>query len=155
MTPAINLLKKKKIPYVLHQYQHDPSVQSYGKEAAEALGVDANRIYKTLVVILADKTLAVTIIPVNQTMNFKKVAKAFKSKKAQMAATDDVLRSTGYVLGGVSPLGQRKRLKTVIDESAQLYKSIFISAGQRGLEVELSPLILAELTQASFVAICQ
>ncbi len=155
MTPAINLLKKKKIPYVLHQYQHDPSVQSYGKEAAEALGVDANRIYKTLVVTLADKTLAVTIIPVNQTMNLKKVAKAFKSKKAQMAATNDVLRSTGYILGGVSPLGQRKRLKTVIDESAQKHKSIFISAGQRGLELELFPLILAELTQASFVAICQ
>ncbi len=154
MTPAINLLKKKKIPHVVHQYQHDSSIQSYGLEAAEKMGVDANQIYKTLVVKLADKTLAVAIIPVNQTLSLKAVAKAFNSKKAQMAATDEVLRSTGYVLGGVSPLAQRRKLKTVMDESAHSFERIYVSAGQRGLEVELSARMLAELTNAKFIAIC-
>ncbi len=153
MTPAINLLKKKKVLYTVHQYKHDSSVESYGLEAAKKLAVDAHRIYKTLVVSLSDKTLAVAIISVESNLSLKLVAKALKSKKASMAGVEDVLRSTGYVLGGVSPLGQKKKLKTIIDESAQSFESIYVSAGQRGLEVEISPFDLAELTQARFVEI--
>lgn len=153
MTPAIKLLKTKKITYKVHQYQHDTSANSYGLEAAEKLAVAADRVYKTLVVSLSDKTLAVAIIPVESSLSLKLFAKALNCKKASMAGVEDVLRSTGYVLGGVSPLGQKKKLKTVIDESAQLIDSIYVSAGQRGLEVELSPFILAKLTQAKFVVL--
>ncbi len=154
MTPAIKLLKNKKIKHTVHQYKHDEMEVSYGQEAANKMGVDSNKIFKTLIISLGDKTLAVAIIPVKNTLNMKKVAKVMQSKKVTMAAVDEVLRSTGYILGGVSPLAQKKKLTTVIDESAQTFESIYVSAGQRGLEVELSPRALVELTQASVDAIC-
>ncbi len=154
MTPAINLLKYKKISHKIHQYQHDESNNSYGLEAAQKMRVSAHIIYKTLVISLADNTMAVAILPVEKTLNMKKVAKSFKSKKAKMANVDDVLRSTGYILGGVSPLGQKKPLQTILDQSAKSLTVIYVSAGKRGLEIEISPADLAQLTRATFSDIC-
>ena len=153
MTPAINAAKKGKIPFTIHQYAHDPSSQSYGKEAAEKLGIHEGQVFKTLVVQLDNKTLAVAIIPVSTVLNMKQFAKAAGAKKAAMADKGDVERATGYVLGGVSPLGQKKRLTTYIDSSATSFTTIFASAGRRGLEIELTATDLAALTGASFAAI--
>ncbi|MGB5867827.1 MAG: Cys-tRNA(Pro) deacylase [Arcobacteraceae bacterium] len=155
MTPAINLAKKNKIPYKIHEYSHDPSVESYGIEASEKLGVEENRVFKTLVVTLQDKTLAVGIIPVSAKLNLKEMAKACSSKKSAMAPKDDVERSTGYILGGVSPLGQKKLLQTIIDSSAKNFETIYVSAGKRGLDIELNPLDLQKLIKANFQKIKQ
>ena len=155
MTPAINAAKKKKIAYTVHQYSHDPSHDSYGKEAAEKLGINEGQVYKTLVVQLDRKNLAVAIISVSSMLSMKQIAKATGAKKAAMADKELVEKTTGYVLGGVSPLGQKKRLVTVIDSSAKAFATIFVSAGRRGLEIELSPADLATLTAATFAEICQ
>ncbi|GAB6193594.1 Cys-tRNA(Pro) deacylase [Desulfocastanea catecholica] len=155
MTPAINAAKKKKIAYKVHQYSHDPTHESYGREAAEKLGVAAERVYKTLVVQLDDGKLAVAVLPVSSMLGMKHIAKAVGAKKAAMADRDVVERTTGYVLGGVSPLGQKKRLLTVIDSSAKEFPTIFVSAGRRGLDIELSPADLAALTAATFAEIRQ
>lgn len=153
MTPAINAAKKAKIPFTVHDYPHDPSADSYGKEAAEKLGIAEERVFKTLVVELDGKNLAVAVIPVSTQLSMKQIAKAGAAKKAAMADKAAVERTTGYVLGGVSPLGQKKRLMTVIDASAQALPTIFVSAGRRGLEIELQPVDLATLTGAVFAAI--
>ena len=152
MTPAIDLIKKRKIIHTLHQYQHDPSGlsngESYGQEAVTKLGINGEQVFKTLVVILENKELVVAVIPVASMLSMKQIAKAAKAKKAQMAERHSVERSTGYVLGGVSPLGQKKRLRTFIDSSAEGFESIFISAGKRGLEIELNPANLTQLLNA-------
>lgn len=153
MTPAVKLAKKAKIAHTTHEYQHDSNAGSYGLEAAEKMAVAAERIFKTLVVDIGDKKLVVAVVPVTAMLNLKAIAKAAKAKKAIMADKNDVMRSTGYVLGGVSPLGQKKRLLTVIDSSAQAHETIYVSAGRRGLEIELSPLDLKQLTNAEFAAI--
>ena len=153
MTPAINLVKKQKIAHKIHQYQHDSSCDAYGLEATEKLGVSAARVFKTLVVSLDNTTLAVAVIPVSSMLSMKQVAKAVGAKKAAMAAQAQVERSTGYVLGGVSPLGQKKRLKTIIDASAGTFTTIYISAGRRGLEIELNPVALAKLVGGVFAEI--
>ena len=155
MTPAINAVKKKKVTYKVHQYTHDPSHDSYGKEAAEKLGIAEERVYKTLVVQLDKGSLTVAIIPVSSMLSMKQIAKAAGAKKAAMADKEQVERSTGYILGGVSPLGQKKRLVTVIDSSAKAFPTIFVSAGRRGLDIELNPADLAALTSASFAEIRQ
>jgi len=155
MTPAINAAKKKKIAYKVHQYSHDPAHDSYGREAAEKLGIAEERVYKTLVVELDRGSLAVAVIPVSSMLGMKLMAKAVGAKKAAMADKELVERTTGYVLGGVSPLGQKKRLVTVIDSSAKDFATIFVSAGRRGLEIELSPGDLAALTAAAFAEIRQ
>ena len=155
MTPAINTAKKAKIPYTVHQYFHDPAVNSFGKEAAEKLGLDEARVFKTLVVELDQGNLAVGIIPVSAMLNMKQFAKAAGTKKAAMADKGAVERATGYVLGGVSPLGQKKRLPTIIDASASAFPSIFVSAGRRGLDIELNPADLARLTGATFAGISE
>jgi Cys-tRNA(Pro)/Cys-tRNA(Cys) deacylase len=147
MTPAIKLLKKQKISHTIHEYTHDSSVNSYGEEAAQKMGVDAKSVFKTLVV-QSDKMMAVGIVSVSSKLNLKNMAKALGVKKVAMAQPKDVENTTGYILGGVSPLGQKKRLKTVIDESAFLFDSIYVSAGKRGLEVEISPHDLQTLLQA-------
>lgn len=154
MTPATKLLKKQKIAFSLHEYSHDKNSESYGLEAAEKMGVDARLVFKTLVVALDSGELVVAILPVSEKLSMKLVAKTFSAKKAQMANKDDVLRSSGYVMGGVSPLGQKKRLKTVINSSAFEYEQIFVSAGKRGLEVQLQPTILQQLLQAKSERIC-
>jgi Cys-tRNA(Pro)/Cys-tRNA(Cys) deacylase len=153
MTPAINLAKQSKIAFTIHQYQHDDNNKDYGQEVADKLNIAANRIYKTLVVQLDNKILAVAIIPVTKQLNMKLFAKSLKAKKALMANSNDVLRSTGYILGGVSPLAQKKALATVIDSSAEQLESMFVSAGKRGLEIELTPNDLIQLCHAQFSAI--
>ena len=159
MTPAINLAKQRGLDYRLHEYIHDSNAASFGLEAAEKLSVDVTQVFKTLVVLTDTDVLAVAILPVDKTLNFKKMAKALSvnkmlaCKKVQMADPKQVERSTGYVLGGVSPLGQKKRLPTVIDESAQTHSTIYISGGRRGLEIELPPAQLATTLTARFASI--
>ncbi|SDO38533.1 Cys-tRNA(Pro) deacylase [Desulforhopalus singaporensis] len=156
MTPAINILRKKKIPYKIHEYDHDPASSSYGMEAAEKLGVKEQRVFKTLVVGLGDGgDMAVGIIPVACKLNLKQMAKAAGAKKAFMAPRQDVERATGYILGGVSPLGQKRRLKMYLDSSAKNFPTIFISGGRRGLDVELAPTDLASVTGALFSELCR
>ena len=153
MTPAIELAKQLNLDYQLHDYNHDSQAPSYGLEAAEKLGVAAEQVYKTLVVQTENNKLAVAIVPVNSSVNFKKMAKAISCKKVQMADPKQVERSTGYVLGGVSPLGQKKRLVTVIEQAAQQQSTIYVSAGRRGLELQLTAQQLAEALDASFADI--
>ncbi len=153
MTPAITLAKQLKLSYQLHEYTHDSDAESYGAEAAQKLGVAAAQVFKTLVVQTETAGLAVAIVPVNSTMSFKKMAKAISFKKVQMAQPQQVERSTGYVLGGVSPLAQKKRLLTIIDRSAQDQTTIYVSAGRRGLEIELPAQQLADALNARFVDI--
>lgn len=155
MTPAINLAKKQKITHQVHEYTHDEAAESYGLEAADKLDVAAERVFKTLVVVLDSKELAVGVLPVSTMLSMKLVAKALGAKKAVMADKLVVERSTGYVLGGVSPLGQKKRLKTAIDSSAKKHSTIYVSAGRRGLEIELSPDDLVKLTSGVLAEICQ
>jgi Cys-tRNA(Pro)/Cys-tRNA(Cys) deacylase len=155
MTPGILVAKKAKISYTLHEYTHDPLCESYGSEAAEKMGVPEERVFKTLVVTLGNRELVVGVIPVSAMLSMKLIAKAAGAKKASMAVAADVERSTGYVLGGVSPLGQKKRLKTFIDTSAEHLSSVYVSAGRRGLEIELRPDDLKNLTKGAFAEICQ
>ncbi|MFV8572195.1 Cys-tRNA(Pro) deacylase [Marinobacter sp. SBS5] len=155
MTPGILAAKKAKISYTVHEYEHDPSAESYGNEAADKMGVDPNRVFKTLVVATDGKELVVGLVPVTRMLSLKLIAKAAGTKKAGMADKQDVQRSTGYVLGGVSPLGQKKRLKTFIDATAEQYDTVFVSAGKRGLEIELAPADLAQLTGARFAPLQQ
>ena len=153
MTPAINSAKRAKVAFIIHEYDHDASASSFGLEASEKLGVATEQVFKTLVVKLDAKQLAVGIVPVNSQLGLKQIAKAAGAKKATMAAPADVERSTGYVLGGVSPLGQKKPLLTFIDASAQRLSTFFVSAGRRGLEIELSPHDLATLCQGQFAVL--
>lgn len=148
MTPAISLLRKKRIAHTVHEYEHDPSAESYGLEAAQKLGVEPDRMFKTLVVRLDSKQLAVGIVPVSAMLNMKLLAKACGARKAAMATPAEVERATGYVLGGVSPLGQKRRLPTVIDATAESCETMFVSAGRRGMDVELAPAKLQALLSA-------
>lgn len=154
MTPAINAAKKARVAFTVREYAHDPSCQSYGLEAAEKLGEDPARVFKTLVADLGGE-LVVAIIPVEAMLGLKQMAKAAGAKKAAMADKALVERTTGYVLGGVSPLGQKKRLRTFIDASAQTHPTILVSAGRRGLEIELSPHDLTRLTNGKFADLRQ
>lgn len=150
MTPAINQLKKARLNYTVHQYTHDPAAASYGLEAAEKLNLAPEQVFKTLVVSLADTELVVAVVPVACQLNMKLLAKAAGAKKAAMAAKTLVEKTTGYLLGGVSPVGQKKPLRTFIDSSAQALPQVFVSAGRRGLEIELEPQVLAQVTRAQF-----
>lgn len=156
MTPAINLAKKKKVPHTIHQYDHDPRAASYGLEAVEALGQDPNQVFKTLLFCLngEPKNLAVAVIPVDQKLNLKQAAKVAKAKKADMADPEIAQKTTGYVVGGISPLGQKKALPTFIHQSATEQETICVSAGKRGLEIELAPKDLASLTRGQFAELC-
>lgn len=155
MTPGINLVKKSKVTHKVHSYEHDPGAASFGLEAAEKLSIDPRQVFKTLVVKLDGDTLAVGVVPVVEKLNMKLIAKAAGAKKAAMAEPAEVERTTGYVLGGVSPLGQKKRLKTFVDSSAKNLTTIFVSAGRRGLEIELSPRDLLNLVSGDFADLCQ
>lgn len=155
MTPAIKSLEKAKATFKIHEYSHDPAAESYGLEAAEKLGIDPARVFKTLVVMLDAKEFAVSVIPVSAMLSMKHIAKAAGAKKAAMADKLDVERISGYVLGGVSPFGQKKALKTFVDASAQTYPSIYVSAGRRGLEVEVAADVFKNLLRANFVDLTQ
>jgi Cys-tRNA(Pro)/Cys-tRNA(Cys) deacylase len=150
MTPAINVARKAKVTHCIHEYAHAPGGASYGEEAAQKMGVPAQRVFKTLVVSLDGKELAVGVVPVTSTLGMKLIARAASARKATMAAPADVERSTGYVLGGVSPLGQKKRLRTFIDASAASFATVYVSAGRRGLEIELAPEDLRTLSCGEF-----
>ncbi len=150
MTPAVALLRQRGVAHTVHAYEHDPDTASFGLEAAVKLGVDADRVFKTLVVKLDGGRLAVGIVPVSGQLNLKRMAQACGARKAAMADPDAVRRATGYVLGGVSPLGQKKRLETVIDASAADWPTVYVSAGRRGLDVELAPADLRQLLDARF-----
>jgi Cys-tRNA(Pro)/Cys-tRNA(Cys) deacylase len=153
MTPAIKLLENHAIAHTVHSYEHKQNTASYGNEAVSALGLDSTRVFKTLVVELSNGDLAVGVVPVSGQLSMKSIARACGSKKAAMAEPAAVERATAYVLGGVSPLGQKQSLKTVIDESSQNFDSIFVSAGKRGLEIELAPTDLLALTRGDFANI--
>lgn len=146
-TPATAALAAAGVPFVAHPYAHDPSVASYGLEAAEVLGIDPARVFKTLMVEVEGK-LAVGIVPVSGTLDLKAVAGALGAKKAAMADPKAAERRTGYVLGGISPLGQRQPSPTVLDQTAFDFETILVSGGRRGLDIELSPVDLARLTNA-------
>lgn len=142
-TPATRAAKAAKIEHRVHEYVHDPGADSYALEAAEALGVEPGRVLKTLVVLVGD-ALHVCILPSDATLDLRALG-----KRAQMAPTDRAERVTGYVAGGISPLGQRRALPTFVDDSALEYEMVLCSAGRRGLELELSPQDLVALTRAA------
>jgi Cys-tRNA(Pro)/Cys-tRNA(Cys) deacylase len=144
MTPAVRLLKQKKIPFRTHEYDHDAGSESYGAEAAQKLEVEAGRIFKTLIISTGDDSYAVCMLSVEKQLDLKSAAKSLGVKRARMADKNDVERVTGYLLGGVSPFAQKKVLSCIIDSSAFLYETIYVSAGQRGLEIEIAPQLLAE-----------
>jgi Cys-tRNA(Pro)/Cys-tRNA(Cys) deacylase len=153
MTPAIDLLKKARAVYHVLSYEHDPKSASYGLEAAEKLGLEPVRVFKTLLACSEKGELLVAVVPVAGTLDLKALAQAAKVKKVDMADPMAAQRATGYLVGGISPLGQKKRLRTFIDSSAQEQPRIYVSAGRRGLEVELAAEVLAEHTGGSFAPI--
>ncbi|MEU1848986.1 Cys-tRNA(Pro) deacylase [Streptomyces sp. NPDC019990] len=146
-TPATVALTAAGVPFTVHSYDHDPAHPSYGEEAAEAMGVSPDRVFKTLVADV-DGTLTVAVVPVAGQLDLKALAAAMAGKRATMADPSLAERTTGYVRGGISPLGQRRKLPTVLDASASSHPTICVSAGRRGLEVELSPEDLWKLTDA-------
>ncbi|MFE9029846.1 Cys-tRNA(Pro) deacylase [Streptomyces iakyrus] len=146
-TPATVALTAAGVTYTVHAYEHDPSHPSYGEEAAEATGVSPDRVFKTLVADI-DGTLTVAVVPVAGRLDLKALAAAVGGKRSAMADPALAERTTGYVRGGISPLGQRKKLPTVLDASAAAHTTICVSAGRRGLEVELAPEDLQKLTEA-------
>jgi Cys-tRNA(Pro)/Cys-tRNA(Cys) deacylase len=148
-TPATTLLTKSGIDFVVHEYQHDPNAASFGLEAATKLGIEPERVFKTLIAAV-DTGFAVAIVPVNQQVSLKALSRALNAKKATMADPSQASRMSGYVVGGISPLGQKKLLPTIIDESAQLFDRILVSGGRRGFDIELSPTDLANLLSAKF-----
>ena len=151
-TPATVALTAAGVPFTAHSYTHDPANTNYGLEAATVLGIDPARVFKTLMADVAG-TLAVAIVPVNGTLDLKALAQALGHKKAAMADPAAAQRRTGYVLGGISPLGQRQQFPTVLDESALKHGTIFVSGGRRGFDIELSPRDLITLTTATTAAI--
>ncbi|WKV86848.1 Cys-tRNA(Pro) deacylase [Pseudomonas sp. B24_DOA] len=151
--PSVGLVEKVRAEHRVHSYEHDPKAASYGLEAAEKLGLEPAQVFKTLLAATEKGELLVAVVPVVGTLDLKGLAHAAGVKKAEMADPAAAQRSTGYLLGGISPLGQKKRLRTFIDNSAQGFATIYVSAGRRGLEVELAPAVLAEYTQAKFADI--
>lgn len=146
-TPAVVAAERAGIAFRLHEYEHDPRTPSYGREAVEKLGLAPERVFKTLVADV-DGTLTVAVLPVDAQLDLRALG-----KRARLAAAKDAERATGYVAGGISPLGQRRALPTVVDESALALETIHVSAGRRGLELELAPADLVELTSARTAAV--
>ena len=155
MTPAIDQAEQLGLTYRIHRYEADKHSGNWGREAAEQLGLDPARVFKTLVVKLDDRELAVAVIPVECRLDMKRLARAFGARKAAMAEATEVTRSSGYVLGGVSPLGQKRKLRTLIDNRARELDRLYVSAGRRGLEIELAPQDLLQATGASWAQIAR
>jgi Cys-tRNA(Pro)/Cys-tRNA(Cys) deacylase len=151
-TPATALLARQRVPHTLHPYPHDPRSSSYGLEAASVLGVAPGRLFKTLVVSV-DGRLAVGVVPVAGSLDLKAIAAALGGKKAAMAEPAAAERATGYVTGGISPLGHRSRLPVVIDASATDWETVYVSAGRRGLQVSLAPADLIRVAAATVAPI--
>lgn len=146
-------LDRAKIPFALHEYEHDPRADSYGLEASEALGVPPERVFKTLVAAVDGGPLAVGVVPVHRQLDLKALAAAVGGKKAVLAEVGAAERATGYVAGGISPVGQKKRLPVVIDASAAELPTVFCSAGRRGLEIEITPADLVKAAAGRFASI--
>lgn len=147
-TPAVVALTEAGIAHTLHPYEHDPSSDlGYGLEAAAAIGAEPDQVFKTLCAYV-DGKLSVGIVPVSGKLDLKALAAAFGGKKAEMAPPADAERSSGYVVGGISPIGQRKKLPTALDETAELYDVVYVSGGRRGLDIGLAPADLVRITDA-------
>ncbi|MCH1929177.1 Cys-tRNA(Pro) deacylase [Shewanella sp. A25] len=155
MTPAVQLAKKAKIVFEILEYSHDPHCTAYGEEAANTLNLNPAQVFKTLLVAIdkAHLPIAVALVPVNHQLDLKAVAKCLGQKKLQMADAELAQKSSGYLVGGISPLGQKKLLTTLIDNSAQNFDKIYVSGGKRGLEICLAPADLAILSKGSFADI--
>lgn len=159
MTPAIRTAERAGVAHRVLSYTHDPAAPAYGLEAAAALGLDARQVFKTLVIALEgverSAALAVALVPVAQQLDLKAAADALGAKRAALADVALAERTTGYVVGGISPLGQRKALRTLIDETALEWPEVFVSAGRRGLEIALAPADLVSLTNGKAAAIAR
>lgn len=153
-TPATVALTALGIPFVEHEYAHDSSVSSFGLEAAAVLGADPDQVFKTLLAE-ADGALVVGIVPVSGKLDLKALATAVGAKKAEMADPKLAERKTGYVVGGISPIGQKTRHTTVLDETAELFDTIYVSGGRRGFDIELAPADLLSVTGGFLAAIAR
>jgi Cys-tRNA(Pro)/Cys-tRNA(Cys) deacylase len=151
-TPAVAAVVRAGVAHTVHEVGHDPTVTAYGKEAAGALGVEPGRVFKTLVASV-DGKLVVAVVPVTGELSLKALAAATGAKTAEMAEAATAERATGYVVGGISPIGQKRRLPTLVDASAAGWGTIFVSAGRRGLELELAPSDLVRLTNGRLAPI--
>jgi Cys-tRNA(Pro)/Cys-tRNA(Cys) deacylase len=151
-TPATVALAQAGVPFTAHPYDHDPAAPSYGLEAAQALGVEPERVFKTLLAAV-DGRLTVAVVPVSGQLDLKALAAAAGGKRAEMAPVADAERATGYVVGGISPVGGRKRLPTVVDATALSHPTVYVSGGRRGLDVELAGADLVRLTGAAVAPI--
>ncbi|MGI9646763.1 MAG: Cys-tRNA(Pro) deacylase [Ilumatobacteraceae bacterium] len=148
MTPAISVLDRAGVAYRIHEYERGEELRDFGREAADALGFPTEQVFKTLVVA-GDVGLAVAVIPVSCQLSLKSVAAVFGWKRATMADPAAAQRSTGYVVGGISPIGQKRALPTVVDETAGLFETVYVSGGRRGLDIELSPADLVDVLGAT------
>ena len=153
MTPALSFLDTAGFDYELLRYEHDPSEGSYGREAVGKLGLDDQRVFKTLVCKLSTGEIVICVVPVGSSLNLKAVAKAAGVKRASMANGKEAERKTGYVLGGISPFGQSSVYRTFVDEHALSMETIYVSAGKRGLEISIDPEAFSALLDASFVTL--
>lgn len=153
-TPATKALAQLDVDFTLHTYTHDPAAPSYGLEAAEALGVDPARVFKTLLVEV-DGALVVGIVPVTASLDLKAIAAAAEGKRARMAEPAVAERATGYVVGGISPVGGRRRLPTFLDSSADELGSVLVSGGRRGLDIELATADLLAVTDGRLAPIAR
>jgi Cys-tRNA(Pro)/Cys-tRNA(Cys) deacylase len=151
-TPATALLTRAKVAFTLHPYAHDPRAEAYGEEASAALGVPPERIFKTLIATV-DGKLVCGVVPVAGRLDLKALAAAVGGKRAELAEAAAAARASGYVIGGISPLAQKSRLPVVVDESAAGFPTVFVSAGRRGLQVELAPVDLVALAAARLAPI--
>lgn len=153
MTPAVLALEAAAIAHRILTYEHEPRTEAYGAEAAEALGLDPNAVFKTLLAVLDDRELVVALVPVTTTLDLKALARVAGAKRAMMADPAAAERSSGYVVGGISPLGQKRALRTFVDETIELADECFVSGGRRGLELGLAPRDLLAALDATIAAL--
>lgn len=147
MTPAVVALETAGIEHTIHEYDRGDDLHDFGREAADSLGLDHDQVFKTLVAI-ADDEMVVAVVPVSCQLSMKRLASAVGAKKATMCEPARAERSSGYIVGGISPIGQRKRLRTVIDETAELFDTVYVSGGRRGMDIGLAPADLIAVLDA-------